>query len=135
SEASAQATTVPSPPQDAPPLRPGQRVKRPYGELEISTVERSPKDQDTMFKFELLIRNQSPQEVEVPLVDYVRVIADGVPRAPEITSLGPYESKVKVRPESSEYAWATFRVRGQPRIVYLQVGVGDTPRSYLRWVD
>jgi hypothetical protein len=126
----AQATA--SPPEDAPTLRPGLRVPRPFGELEISTFTRSPKDRDTVFRIEFLIRNESRADTKIYLPNFLRLIADGVPRAPESTSDGCC-SGIAVQLESAEYAWATFRAHGQPALVLLQFGTGDDVHSYLRW--
>jgi len=130
SKAVAQETMGPS--QDSPALRAGLRVERPFGALEISTFTRTQKDQDTEFKIEFLIRNESSGVAYIRLADF-RVIGDGVPRAPMAQSGGCCD--VKVEHDSAEYAWATFQVRGQPKVVYLLIGSREEGRSYFRWPE
>lgn len=126
------AQEIKGPAQDSPALRAGLRVERPFGALEISTFTRTQKDQDTEFKIEFLIRNESPNFASFPVGD-LRVIGDGVPRAPIAHSGGCCD--VHVEHDSAEYAWATFRVRGQPKVVYLQIGSREEGRSYFRWPE
>lgn len=135
-QALAQTTSgTPSPPDDAPIMRPGQRVRRPFGSIEITTFTRSEVQQNSIFKIEFLVRNESPKDVKVSVPGYIRLIADGVPRAPiETTPKYPYDLDVQL--ESAEYGDATFSVRGQPHVVHVQFGTGDAVgRSFLRWPD
>jgi hypothetical protein len=132
-EAAAQGAAGPS--EDAPPLRAGQRVERPFGELEISSFTQVQKDQGTLFTVEFLIRNEGQNSLNLIIKDYLRLIADGVPRAPEYDNYDGCAGRcgVKVAGDSAEYARATFSVRGQPKQVYLQFGTRDEGRAYLRW--
>ena len=133
-KAHAQVTAgVASPPEDAPAMHPGVRVPRPFGEVEISTFSESRKDQDTVFTVELVIRNETRNKIQVDLRNAIRLIADGVPRAPETTSQRCCPEVTEVQLESAEYGSATFRVHGQPAAVYLRFGTGEEVSSYLRW--
>jgi hypothetical protein len=131
-EAAAQATGGPS--KDAPPLSVGQRVERPFGAIEISKFSSVPKQEETIFTIEFLIRNEGQQDILVRSKSF-RLIADGIPRAPLGWSGGCGDSQcdIRVKDDSAEYGWATFDVRGQPHDVYLQIGTPDEGRSYLRW--
>ena len=146
-EAAAQGTAVP--PKDAPPLLAGQRVERPFGAIEISSLTREKKDQDTIFTVKFVIKNEKlPGKLHIFVADYLRLIADGVPRAPQSyshaetdpTGSWPERSKLQtivtyVDPDSGEYGWATFLLQGQPHEVYLQLGTGEEGRSYLRLME
>jgi hypothetical protein len=125
------APSLPPPPDDAPILSPGQRVQRPFGWAEIRSYNRSQKDGDTAFDIDFLLINESAQRLSnLQLQDLVRLIADGVPRAPFSRQPSSY---FDIEGESAEYCNAKFSVRGQPHVVYIQFGTGDAGRSFLRW--
>jgi hypothetical protein len=126
-EAAAQQTTGPS--KDAPAMSAGQRVERPFGAIEISNFTSAQKDQDTIFTIQFLVRNESRGQAYVSSNSF-RLIADGVPRAPEGWSGSCCD--ISVATDSADYGWATFRVRGLPHEVYLQIGTRDEGRTYLR---
>lgn len=127
----AQATSgIPSPPADAPVMVPGQRVRRSYGWLEIMTFDRSERDQDSVFRVEFRVRNESSSEINFSGQGQFRLIVDGVPRSPAESS-----DRLNVEAESAEDGYVTFRVGGKPRVVHVQVGTGDSGRSFLRWPD
>jgi hypothetical protein len=115
-------------------MHPGLRVKRPFGEVEIRTFTRSEKDQDTLFTVEYLIRNEGSKEISFPEWDSFRLIADGVPRAPDRMSPGGC-CGLAIRADSAEYAAATFSVRGQPNVVILQLGTSTDGHTYMRWPE
>ncbi len=127
-------SSTPSPPQDAPIMRPGQRVRRPVGSVEIMTFGRTERDQVSFFKVEFLLRNETNKRLQFKVRDFVRLLADDVPRAPDETSPA-WPSDLVVESESAEYAGATFSVRGRPRVVYLQFGSSNDGRTYLRWPE
>ncbi len=117
---------------DVPILSPGQRVRRPFGSIEITTFRRSTSEKEAVFDVEFLVRNESRKAVKIELGDYVRLSADGVPRAPARTTPA-YPYSLEVALESAEYASVSFRTRGQPNTIILQFGTGESPRSILRW--
>jgi hypothetical protein len=130
---SAQAAML-SPPDDAPIMRPGQQVQAPFGSVEIRTFNRSEQDGDSVFQLEFLLVNQSRQDIEIHLRDYVRLIADGVPRAPEEASDNVYQG-MTMRIESAEYCSTKFRVHQRPNVVHIQFGTGNVPHIFLRWPE
>ena len=125
-----QASSLPSPPADSPALRTGQQILRPWGPVEITALTRTQTDQNTKFKLEFLIRNESASGASFS-IDHFRIIADGVPRAPNDYSV--YSQSVSA--ESAVDGWVTFDLPGHPRVVYLQWGIGDEGRQYLRWPE
>jgi hypothetical protein len=129
---SAQAAIL-SPPADAPIMRPGQQVQVPFGSIEIRTFNRSERDGDSFFGIEFLLVNQSREGITINLRDYVRLIADGVPRAPAEASGNIYG--VTVRMESAEYCTTKFRVPQRPNVVHILFGTGDEPHIFLRWPE
>jgi hypothetical protein len=120
---------APAPPGDAVPLTPGLRVQRPSGWVEIRTFNRSQKSTDTVFEIEFLYINESSATVRLDLSYFVRLIADGIPRAPSSWKI----SSEKVLGNSAEYCNAKFTVRGRPRVVHVQFGSEDEGLSFLRW--
>jgi hypothetical protein len=132
-EAIAQAqTNIPNPSQNAPILAPGLRGKTPFGEVEIRTFTRSLTEQGTQFTVEYLVINEGSKDINYPFTDYVRLIADGIRRAPE---LGCCATNITVRPDSAEYLTAPFTVRGRPSVVILQFGTSADGHIYMRWPD
>jgi hypothetical protein len=123
------ASAAPTPPEDAQPMSPGQRVRTPFGWVEIRTFNRSQKSADTIFEVEFLMVNESTDSIRSDLSNFVRLIADGIPRAPSSWQV----SADKVLPDSAEYCNAKFTVRGRPRAVYVQFGTEDSGLSFLRW--
>lgn len=123
------ALAASTPPDDAQPMSPGQRVRRPYGWVEIRTFNRSQKSADTVFEVEFLMINESSESIRSDLSNFVRLIADGIPRAPSSWQV----SADKVLPDSAEYCNVKFTVRGRPRAVYVQFGTEDSGLSFLRW--
>ena len=64
--------------------------------------------------------------------ELVRLVADGVPRAP----VEWFPDSAYVESESAQDCSMTFRVRARPRVVHVQLGTGDDAgRTYLRWPD
>jgi hypothetical protein len=94
-------------------MRPGQRVARPKGSIEISTFARSEDGKTSTFTVEFLLRNDSREVFTFNVEDYVRLIADDVPYSPTTVSPG----FTTIRPESVQYARVSFRTRGRPQIV------------------
>jgi len=125
------ASGAPAPPDDAAPLTPGQRVRRPFGWVEIRTFNRSQKAGDTVFEVEFLLINDSSEPINADLSSFVRLIADGIPRAPSSWQV----SSNKVLPDSAEYCNTKFTVRGRPRVVHIQFGSEDSGLSFLRWTQ
>jgi hypothetical protein len=123
------ALAAASPPDDASLMSPGQRVRRPFGWVEIRTFNRSQKSADTVFEVEFLAINESSESVRLDLSNFVRLIADDIPRAPSSWQMSSRE----VLPNSAEYCTAKFTVRGRPRVVHIQFGTGDDGFSFLRW--
>jgi hypothetical protein len=123
------ALAASTPPEDAQPMSPGQRVRRPYGWVEIRTFNRSQKSADTIFEVEFLMINESAESIRSDLSNFVRLIADGIPRAPSSWQV----SADKVLPDSAEYCNVKFTVRGRPRAVYVQFGTEDSGLTFLRW--
>jgi hypothetical protein len=119
------------PPENAPVMRAGVFVRRPFGAVEITTFSRSRTDEGARFDVEFLIRNEGQQKLSFWTAEFIRVVADGVPRAPIAVSPGLME----VPNEAAEYGKASFTVRGMPGIVHLQFGNGASGRSFLRWPD
>jgi hypothetical protein len=127
------APGISSSPDDEPLLRPGQRMRRPFGWVEIRTFSRSQKDGDTAFELEFLVINESRNTMRnFQAQNLVRLIADDVPRA-------PYSSEPDwpkdILPDSAEYCNAKFSVRGTPHVVRVQFGTVDTGRTFLRWPE
>jgi hypothetical protein len=123
------ALAASAPPDDAQPMSPGQRVRRPYGWVEIRTFNRSQKSTDAIFEVEFLLINESAESIRSDLSNFVRLIADGIPRAPSSWQV----SADKVLPDSAEYCNAKFTVKGRPRAVYVQFGTEDSGLNFLRW--
>jgi hypothetical protein len=115
---------------DAPVMRPGQRVRRPSGWVEVTTFNRTNGRNESVFSVSYLFLNDGSRDVSVNAANLVRLVTDGIPRAP-----AEYKGYSSVPAESALDFSATFRVRGRPRVVYLQFGTGDVERSYLRWPD
>jgi hypothetical protein len=136
SPALAQATSSAVPPNDAPVMRLGERVLRPFGWIEIKSFTRSNRDKDTEFKVEYLVFNNGDSTATIRLRDFFRLVVDGVPRSPSSYSgsRGTSEELWILR-ESAEDGDVTFTVRGRPSLVHLQLGTGDEGRSFLRWPD
>jgi len=129
------APDMPSPPANAPIMRPGQKVSQSYGWLEVSTFSRSRDGNDSVFTIEFNVFNGSRAPI---LMDpgSVRLITDGLPRAPS-TNAG---FRVVASESVEERFAASFRIRGQPRVVFVQFvfvqfGGSGGDRSYLRWPD
>jgi hypothetical protein len=121
-------------PPDAPIMRPGQRLQRPRGWVEITTFNRSfqQREQESVFKLEFTYLNEHSRDVQLKARDASRLVADGVPRAP----VQWFPDSVYVPTESAQDCSVTFRVRGRPRVVHVQFGTGDEDgRNYLRWPD
>jgi hypothetical protein len=135
----AEAQTTPSmvsPPNDAPVMRLGERVLKGFGWIEISSFTRSKKDKDTEFKVEYIVFNNIDKTINIDLMDFFRLIADDMPRAPSgVSGSNNTGAVIFVAKESAEYGDVTFTVRGQPRVTYVQFGTGDAGRSFLRWPD
>jgi hypothetical protein len=126
----AQATSgLSSPPADTPVMAPGQRVKRPFGWIEIKTFDRTEGD-PSVFKIDFLVVSEA-SAVGFSADNEFRLIVDGVPRSPAASS----PSSMLVRGESAEDGQVVFRVHGQHRVVHVQFGTGSSGRSFLRWPD
>jgi len=97
-------------------------MQRSFGWIEITTFGRSEQDQDSVFNVEFMIINGSSRDMDYQPVDEIRLIVDGVPRAPRETVPSGY---VTVNTESAIDGKAIFRVRGRPRDVYVQFGTGS----------
>ena len=121
-EAAAQGTAAP--PKDAPILSAGQRVERPFGAIEISKFTSAEKDENTEFTVWFLIRNESANSANFRISNSLRLIADGVPRAPGSSNNGC--CGLDVAADAADYGWATFLVSGRPKVVYLQIGTSTS---------
>src|SRR5262249_4691657 len=112
------ASNIPSPPSDSPIMSPGLRVRRPCCLIEIKTFSRSRRGDDSVFEVEFVIINDSRESVTFHFKDDVRLIADGLPRAPEQVC-NEYSMTLPI--ESSEYCQIRFSVRGVPSTIYFQI--------------
>jgi hypothetical protein len=125
-----QATSgLSSPPADTPVMAPGQRVKRPFGWIEIKTFDSTEGD-PSVFKIEFQVVCESSPVNFDPMNEF-RLIVDGVPRSPAESHPG----STYVRSESAEDGNVIFSVHGQHRVVHVQFGTGSSGRSFLRWPD
>jgi hypothetical protein len=125
---------LPSPPDNAPDLSAGQRVRTPFGWLQISSFSRSQKNGDTIFDISFLAINVSARDTDLYLADYVRLIADEIPRAPFSTSSSA-SGRTAIPADSGVDCNVKFSVRGQPHVVHIQFGTQNTGRSFLRWPE
>ena len=131
---SAQDDDEAGPPADAPLLRPGDRVRMPNGRVMIETFNKSfaQRQQETTFTIRFIFHNTSTNGSRLETRDLVRLVADGVPRAP----VEWFPGSATVPADSAQDGWATFRVRGRPRVVHVQFGVDErSGRAFLRWPD
>lgn len=122
--------------RDTPVLRPGLLIRRPFGAVEITTFSRSGAEDGLRFRIDFLIRNETSRPLQFNLFDFIRLVADGVPRAPVGSSSQPDSfGMTNLRPDSAEYADLSFSVRGRPHEVLLQFGSAAAGRSVVRWPD
>jgi hypothetical protein len=106
----------------------------PNGRVMIETFNKSfaQRQQETTFTIRFIFHNTSTNGGRLETRDLVRLVADGVPRAP----VEWFPSSATVPADSAQDGWATFRVRGRPRVVHVQFGVDErSGRAFLRWPD
>jgi hypothetical protein len=109
-------------------MRPGQQLKREWGIIEISTFSSVPGDKSETYRVDFMARNDSGRAVELIPGDYIRLLVDGVPRAPSSAS-----NSFLIGHDSAEDFWAIFTIHSKPKVVYVIFGAGEAARSYARW--
>ncbi len=109
-------------------MKPGDRYQQTKGILEILGLTREPKEDGTHFT--LAFRFITDREAfGMNVYEFIRLYADGIPRAPSMAS----NSGATIPREAALEFSATFVVPGEPREVIVQFGYPDTPRTRRRW--
>ena len=128
----AQATSgMPLPPDNAQVMVAGQRIRRPFGWIEIRTFGRSEQSDNSIFDVNFLVINTTEEEVTLEIRNLMRLVADGIPRTPAKMTCPASEHSysLHVATESAEFCNARFSVHGQPNLVHVQFGTGEL-RAY-----
>ena len=123
-----------TPPPDAPIMRPGSRIRRKDSRVEIVTFNRAynSKTQQTTFNLQFVMVNMGSKPLRLNAEDVVRLLTDGLPRAP----VRWFPSYANMPAESAQDCSLTFNVKGKPRTVHVQFGTDDEGgRDFLRWPD
>jgi hypothetical protein len=133
-----------APPADAPPISPGQRVQTRWGYVQVVSFDHSSTGPDSVYRVEFAVVNRRREMMELVVRDFIRLVTDGLPRAPVQVCREPPpnaliispESRFTLQPGSAEDCYAVFRVRGQARVVLVGFETDDAGgRGYLRWPE
>jgi hypothetical protein len=120
-------------------MSPGQRVQSRLGYVQIISFNRSQSEGNSVYRVDFTIYNARQETLEIYLPDYIRLVVDGLPRAPNEVCKSGYsrgEMTLTVRPDSAEDCFATFRTSGQAHSVLVRFNTDPAGgHGYLRWPE